>query len=535
MIARTIQLPYPARAFLGVLLLLLLAAPSAMAQPAYGGILRVALSSQPNSLDSRTNAATGGIVTFDQVQEGLLRWDPESSVLEPALAESWSVSEDGQTYTFNLRHGVRFHDGSDFSATDVVFTFDFITGARPGGDYVSVYAPMIASYEAADDYTFVVHLVAPWDDFLTAVQRAWVFKILSQKAVEAAGADYGVTTMMGTGPYRFVEWVRGDHLLLERNPDYWDAPLPYIDAIEYRYIADDSVRMVNLLAGEVDVVFDPPADQIKGNTEARGFRVIAASGEGMFSVQFNTRVAPFNDQRLRQALFKAIDREAIVQALFGGRADVPYDWLPAWWKYHDPSNPGMTYDPDGAKELLAEAGYGPSNPLNFELLITPSTIYQEVATVLQGMWAEVGINAVIRTLESTTREAMIRGRDGQNQDEFKAALFSQGLGSMTDDHVQKFYSVNGTLNRMGVNQPGGFTNDELEGLLVAARTASTNDEARVLFRKVIAIVEDAVPLIPLLNQQNVVAVANHVHDYPASPSSIFPYARIWLSPEGGAR
>lgn len=471
----------------------------------------------------------GGIIVANQVQEGLLTTDLETGEALPALAKSWEVSDDGLEYTFHLRQGVKFHDGTDFTAADVVYTFDFITGARPGGDYVSQFAPQIASYEAVDDFTFKVTLTTPWEDFLTSVHRAWVFKILSQEAVESAGDAYGADVMVGTGPFRFVEWARGERIVLERNPDYWNAPLPYLDGIEYRLILDATVRLVNLISGAVDVVYEPPLDQALSRADDPSFDLVAVPGNPLMSIQFNTRVAPFDDATVRRALYHALDRAAIVEARYSGFADVATDLVPAWHWLHDATNEGVPYDPALARDLLTEAGYTEASPLAFELMVTPASIDQELAVILQAQWAAVGVDVSIRTVEGATRTAIIAGRDGQDPDQYKAALWQQNLsGSTTDEYIQKFYASEGTLNRMFVNQEGGYTDPELERLITEARSAPARDDSRALYRQAIEILEESVPLIPIAYLQNVTAISSSVRDYTPIGTHSFAITGVWL-------
>jgi len=471
----------------------------------------------------------GGIIAANQVEEGLLTTNLVTGGASPALAESWDISDDGLTYTFSLRRGVKFHDGTPFTAADVVYTFDFVTGKRPGGDYVSQFAPQIRSYEAPDDYTFVVTLNHPWEDFLTHLHRAWVFKIISRDAVEKAGDAYGSDVMIGTGPFKFVEWLRGERLVLERNPEYWDASLPYLDGIEYRFILDATVRLVNLQSGAVDMVYDPPLDQAKSFASASSFQLVAVPGNPLISIQFNTSVEPFNNAQVRRALYHALDRESIVDAVYSGFADVARDLFPPWHPFYDPDNAGITFDRQMARQLLEGAGYNSAHPLTFELMVTPQSIDQELAVIIQAQFAEVGVAMKIRTIESATRTALIAGRDGMDSNEYKAALWQQNLsGSTTDDYMQKFYSSGGTLNRMFVNKDGGYSNAELDRLISEARSATSDIESESRYREVIGILEEAVPLIPIAYLQNVTAIGPDVRGFTPIGTQSFAITGVWL-------
>lgn len=507
-----------------------LLASSALAQPVRGGILRIATANDPLMLDSRGNPGTGGIMAAYQVQEGLVTTDLATGEAAPALAESWEVSPDGLTYTFHLREGVKFHDGTDFSSADVLYTFEFVTGERPGGIYVSQFAPFIELLSAPDDYTFIVQLTTPWEDFLTSLHRSWAFLILSQEAVETAGNDYGTSVMVGTGPFQLVHWRPGEELVLERNPDYWNRELPYLDGIHYQLIRDGAVRVLNARTGTVDIAQDPPIEQLNTLGNSSKLQVAAVPGNPLTTIQLNTSVAPFSNQTLRQALHHGIDRASIVEAFYGDYADVADTLIPAWHWLYEANDDVAVYDPELAKELLASEGYDASNPLTFELMVTTDAENQQLGVIIQALLSQVNMNVKLRTVESATRLAIIQSRDGQSSDEYQAGLWGQTLpGSTTDDYIQKFYAADGTLNRMWLNQPGGHQDPEIEKLINAARTSATRDQARELYADAIDRIQDAAVLVPLFYKQNVNLLAPNVEGFTPIGTNSFPLSRVWLS------
>lgn len=513
-----------------ILLLICLALASfSAAQPTHGGILRIATPNDPLTLDSRGNPGTGGIMAAFQVQEGLVTTDLETGEAAPALAESWEVSEDGLTYTFNLREGVRFHDGTDFTSADVLYTFEFVTGERPGGIYTSQFGPFIDSISAPDDYTFTVQLTTPWEEFLDTLHRAWAFLILSQDAVEAAGADYGSSVMIGTGPFKLASWTPGEELVLERNDDYWNGDLPYLDGIRYQLIRDGSVRILNVRTGSVDIAQDPPVEQLRTLDANRSVQIVSVPGNPLTTIQLNTSVAPFDNQAVRMAVYHAIDRAGLVDAFYGEYATVATTLVPEWHWLYDPSHEGVAYDPERAKELLASAGYDASNPLTFDLMVTTDAENQELGVLLQGLLSQVGIQVNVRPVESSTRLAIIQGRDGQDPSDYQAGLWGQTLpGSTTDDYIQKFYAAAGTLNRMWINQPGGHQDPEIERLIEAARTATGRGEATELYRDAMQRIEDAAVLIPLFYKRNVNVITDRVHGFTPIGTNSFPLTNVWL-------
>lgn len=506
-----------------------LLASTTSAQPVRGGVLTIATPNDPLMLDSRGNPGTGGITAAYQVQEGLVTTDLETGEAAPALAESWEVSEDGRTYTFHLREGVKFHDGTDFTSADVVYTFEFVTGARPGGIYVNQFGPFIESISAPDDYTFVVTLTSPWEEFLTSLHRAWAFLILSQEAVESAGEDYGRSVLVGTGPFKFQSWEPGEELVLVRNEEYWDPELPYLDEIRFQLVRDGSVRVLNVRTGSADIAQDPPIEQLRTLGGASDLQVVSVPGNPMISIQMNTSVAPFDDVRVRRAVFHALDRQSIVDSFYGEYADVAADLVPSWHWLHDPGHEGVAYDPQAAAELLAEAGYDAQNPLRFELMVTPDSEIQELGVIIQALLAQSNIQVELRTVESATRLAIIQGRDGQSPDQYQAGLWGQTLpGSTTDDYIQKFYAQDGTLNRTWFNLEGGHQEPEVERLIAEVRTAVNRDVARGLYRQAIELIEQAAPMIPVLYQRNVNLLGPDVRGFTPIGTNSFPLTHVWL-------
>ena len=480
-------------------------------------------------LDSRLDAGTGGIIAAYQVEESLVATDPETGEAVPGLAVSWDVSEDGLTYTFHLRHGVKFHDGTDFTSADVMYTFEFITGAREGGRYSGQFGPYFESISAPDDYTFVVQLAKPWGEFLASMQHAWAFLIVSQEAIESAGDAYGSSVMVGTGPFKFVSWTPGESIVLERNDDYWDADLPYVDGVEFRLIRDGTARVLNVRTGSIDIAYDPPIEQLRSLGANSGLQVIQVPGNPMTTFQMNTSVAPFTNLNVRRALYYGLNRQSIVDALYGDYAQVAYTLMPSWHWLYNPDLVGIRYDPERARELLAGEGYGPTNPLKFTMMIGPDSESQELGVIIQAMYAEIGVQVELWTVDSTTKFAILEGRNGQDPSQYVSALWAQTLpGSTTDDYIQKPYGAAGTLNYTWINKPGGYQDAELERLINAARTAPNRDQARDLYEQAIRRINDDAVLVPILHKKNVSLLAANVEGFTPLGTNSFPLSHVWL-------
>jgi ABC-type transport system substrate-binding protein len=303
--------------------------------------------------------------------EGLLEFEGGTANPIPALAESWEHSDDLLEWTFHLRQGVTFHDGTPFNADAVVFNFDrwrntdnpYHFEEQVFEYYESMWGgfdddSLIASVEAVDEYT----VKFTFTDITTveANMAMTMFGIHSPTAIEEYGVDYGTPDVgyVGTGPYEFVEWVTGDQVTLQRYPDYWGEIPGNVETIVIRPIVDPAARFAALQAGEIDAYFGATPEDVEAAEADENLRVLRRPPLNDGYLAFSYRVLELRDPLVREAIALAIDRQAIVDAFFGGAGIVANQWLPPGIIGHDDAALlGFEYNPDRARELLAEAGY----------------------------------------------------------------------------------------------------------------------------------------------------------------------------------
>lgn len=352
--------------------------------------ITVAIQLEPPNLDPTAGAAEAiDSVVYLNIFQGLTRFTSDGSVVAN-LAESWDISADGLTYTFRLHDGVTFHDGSTFDAEDVKFSLDRARAEDSTNAQKGLFA-QIADVTVVDPTTVQITLSQPNGALL--FNLAWGDAVIVAPETAANNA----TNPVGTGPYRFVRWVQGDRVELERNEAYWGDPAPIARAT-FRFISDPSAAFAAVMAGDVDVFGGYPApENLPMFAADPRFQVIVGSTEGETILSTNNARAPFDNLLVRQALAHAIDRQAIIDgAMFGNGTPIGTHFAP-----HNPAYVDLTaqsaFDPDRARALLAEAGF----PDGFDttLRLPPPAYARRGGEIIAAQLREVGIRAEIQNVE----------------------------------------------------------------------------------------------------------------------------------------
>ena len=344
---------------------------------------------EPPHLDPTAGAAAAiDEVVYANVFEGLTRIDEKGEV-QPALAESWEISDDGLTYTFHLVEGATFHDGAAFDSGDVVFSFE----RAMADDSVNAQKQLFAAIdgvEAPDAKTVVVTLKRPAGNLL--FNLGWGDAVI----VDPASAETNKQKPVGTGPFVFERWVSGDRVELKRNPDYWGRPAA-LERVTFKFIPDSAAAAAALLSGDVDAFANFPAPELVPQFESDPrFAVVVGSTEGETILATNNAKPPFDDPKVRQAIAHALDRQAIIDGLFGYGTPIGTHFAP-----HHPAYVDLVdlypYDPEKAKALLAEAGY----PEGFEatLKLPPPPYARRGGEIVAAQLAEVGIELELVPVE----------------------------------------------------------------------------------------------------------------------------------------
>lgn len=355
---------------------------------AKGGTIKVSVGSEPDNLDPMLSAATDTSAMMMNVFEGLQSFNEKGEFI-PALAESCNVSEDGLTYQFKLKHGIKFHDGADFTSKDVKYTYEKLAGLSGEAPLNETLSKLLSAVETPDEYSVNLVLKEKNAGFMSKTIIPVVEKDYTQNS----------TKPIGTGPFRFAEYTQGQKLILEKNPDYRtiEERIPSIDKVEFKIMTDDNARLMALKSGDLDIT-SVAAKDVKALEN--DYTIVKGPQNMVQLMALNNEVEPFNNVKVRQAVNYAIDKDEIIQTVVGGngtRLDSFLSPIMSTYYNNDLKNTYHT-DLEKSKELLKEAGL----ENGFQMTITVPSNYKthvDTAQVIKNQLSKVGINVDIQLVE----------------------------------------------------------------------------------------------------------------------------------------
>lgn len=441
---------------------------------------------------------------LNQVYDKLLDIDTKLNVV-PMLATSWTVSGNGTIYTFKLRQGVKFHDGSDFDADAVKFNLEralTAEGSRRKGELA-----LVKEIQVLDKYSVRVILREAFAPFLYVLtDRAGM--MVSPAAVKRLGADLA-NNPVGTGPFRFVERRRQDRIVLERNENYWRRGYPKVDELVYRPFPDDDVRLANLLWSRNRHYARRQRDLARVKADPN-LALYAFPGLGFQGVWLNVTRPPFNNKALRQAFAATVDREVINRVVFLGTATPANGPFPPGTPAYDPNIPVPLRDLALARKKLQEAGY--PNGFSFTLLTAPGPVLTQLAQVYQAMAAEAGIRIQIQQVEFGTL------LDRTDRKDYEAALLGWSGRPDPDGNIYDFMRCGGPLNN------AGYCNPKVDALLNRARATRVMEVRRSLYSEVLKILLEDVPYVYVYHPQVLIGASKRLSGLPLVPDGILRFA-----------
>ena len=474
-----------------------------------GGTLTWAYTSSPQKLDPIWSQALVDETVMVPMIEAMARANRDGSGVEPAIAQKWDVSDDGLTYTFNLRQGVKFHDGSAVTADDVVAS---LNRNKSMGSYMWQLSDA-KSIDKVDDATVKIVLGVKIASFLArmAVPANGIFPA---SEIQKIGKNE-FTQPIGTGPFKYKEWVRNDHFTMDKNPDYWDMapdgkPYPYVDEIVIKQVAEITTQVLQVQAGQIDGGSAPYSQVASLQNNNKGKLVMSPQQQVYFMVVQTTK-PPFDDINVRQAMSLALDRKAMVDRATAGTAVVANSFFPKGTLDWDPDLT-LPYDVQKAKDLISKSKY-PQGHKGAKLQYpSGAQIGNDNAVLAQQMWQQIGIDLTIEEVESSTL-----GNNWYNSD-FESISGYQWTNGMADpDQLVQFFFITPRMN-------SGYQPSQQAQDLVNQASQELDPEKRkqIYYQLQQIYANDVGGTIDLYYTANVAYIGNNIQGYYRSPLG-FPY------------
>jgi len=471
-----------------------------------GGVVRAAIAGEPDQLDPHRTTSYFAFQVLENVFDTLVEPD-EDLQMQPALAESWELSDDQLTWTFELRDDVTFHDGSDFTAEDVVYSYNRIIDEELANAWRF---SAVEEVVAVDEDTVEIRVGQPTPNLLSSLGGFKGMAIVQQDNVESGDIT---TAPVGTGPFRLTDYTSGDSIELAAVEDHWSGT-PDVDGVEFRFISEGSTALSALRAGEIDWTDSIPAQQVTTLEGDDAVELGTSPSNDYWYLALNQAKKPFGDVRVRQAIAYAIDRDAIAQVTSYGTAEVNQLAIPAasaWSTDYDT----YSLDPDRARQLLSDAGV---DDLSLKIMVAtdyPETV--DAAQVIADPLADVGITATIDQIDFGT------WLDKQNQGDFDMLMMGW-LGNIDPDDF--YYAQH---HSKGGSNAQGYANPEVDELLDAGRTETDDAARKQIYDEAARIIADEASYIFLYNPSVIQAWSPSLEGYTARSDRAIRFRGVSLA------
>lgn len=507
----------------------------AASTPVRGGALTMTVNPEPPYLLSAINPTLQMGMVTTKVMEGLLWYDHQLKP-RPQLAESWEVSKDGLTYRFNLRKGVKWHDGRDFTSADVVYSLTKVWKPMHARGR-STFAKVIA-VDAPDAHTVLIRLSEPTPMMMTALS-AYESQVIPKHVFDGTdvASNPAVNAPIGTGPFVFKEWKKGSHVILERNPNYWDAGKPYLDRVVIRFINDASSRAAALESGEAQIGGLSPvplADAARIGKlpqieiETRGYDYMSP----VYLMEVNIRRGPLADVRVRKALAHAIDRNALSRVVWFGYGVPAVSPVPSTIKafYAPPEDVKYPYDTKRAEALLDEAGFKRgADGKRFKLTLDYMPFgadFQRSAEFVKQQLTRIGLDVEIRNTDLPTYAKRI-----YTDYDYDMTLGYYGAFPDPTQGLQRIFWSKAVGKGVVFTNSNDYKNPMMDQVLEGAQTENDATKRFEMFARMQRIAMQDLPVIPLMEMRNFTIAHRSVKNHTMGADGIIGgnFANTWIA------
>ena len=448
--------------------------------------------------DPTTVNDNGAVWLYDLFLEGLVKPNDDGSEIIPSLAESWKISDDGLTYTFNLKPGVKFADGTDVTVEDWIWTFERAKAGTEG--WWAFAAEDIESVSSPSENVLEVKLSQPNAAMLSNFSN---FNMCVQSKAFFEANGYENYLPMGTGPYMATSWAKEQEIVFEKNPYYHVEGEPKTETLRVVVVPDDEARVMQLQAGEVDIICDVPFSSMQVLEATDGIKTSTVPSMSNRYIVLNTRDEILSNKEVRQALAYATDKQEIVNMVLYGYGDVATTILSGSALYHDDELVDREYNVEKAKELLASAGY--PDGFELELLVrSGNAVFEQIATIIKDQWSEIGVNVTLTTLESATLIDLQYAGD-----------FQVVIGTWSDDILDPISAVENTLVLDTFST--GYTNEEAVELFNASTVELDEAKRGEYFKQIQEIYFEDVPINNLYHEDICCAMSEDIDGFVQIP------------------
>lgn len=470
-------------------------------------VINIGLKADPPSMDPNISTSLYDRQVYASLYDKLFDIDANGKIV-PMLVDSYEVSPDGKSYTFKLKQGVKFHDGTDFDAEAVKFNFErYMTSdkSKRKGEL-----KFVDTVTVVDKNSVKIQLKQPFAPFLSVLtDRAGI--MVSPAAVKQYGDQY-LNHPVGTGPFVFVEQVKGDHVTLKRNDNYWRGK-PKVDEVTYKVFTNGTARVQNLRSGMVDIIDDTPVKEIASVKGDANLQLIAEPGMGYQGLYLNNSRAPFDNKYLRAAVDRAIDREAVVKVLFDGYAGPARTaFAPGSLAYNEELDKPVKPNADEIKDLLAKGGK--PNGFSFKLYISTSPENEQFGAVIQNMLKQYNINVQLEKMEYG--QLLETGEKG----EFDALQLGWSGRQDPDQNFHDFV-VTGMPNN-----DGRISIPKLDELVVAARSELDESKRKALYDEATKLLQDEAAYSYIYHQYVIIGMNKKISGFTYVPDGLIRTAAL---------